>query len=239
MSVQDAILAYINQKQTAAALGRALLTHMDWHVPRPPGATAPTIIIADAALTPAVWAFSSAEAYQNACRQYTEEAIGATAAVGSIVSIIADLDPKIACWYVDPGSTIALRVLADDLSVVRKIARGMLVEAAIAERRYASAREFESYVVPYFGVLGQGHQVITLPSAKGNMVPAFSTPDAVEAFLATGSDDDRKNVNLVEVDGSTLFGEVGPMASGVLLNPAGPRTFGLPLAMCRSIASGG
>lgn len=239
MTVQEAILAQVNGKLGRAALYRALLDHNDWRVAKPVDSDVPTIMFGDAARTPAIWTFSTEEAYQGACSRCAQGVIGAVSVVGSMVDVIVELDPQVACWYIDPLSTIALRILVDELPVVRMVARGMRLEAALSERRYELAREFGAYVVPYFGVLGQGHQVITLPSAKGNMVVAFSGPDAVDAFLATGSDEDRRNVNLIEVDGATLFGEVAAMASGVLLNAAGPRTFGFELPVCRSIATAG
>jgi hypothetical protein len=237
MRVEEAIIAEVNGKLGRTALYRALLEHKDWRVVRPTGVEAPTIIFADTAQTPAIWTFSSDEAYRAACHHYTEEGVGAVSVVGSLAKIIADLDPRISCWCIDPSSRIALRILHDMLPLVRKIARGMLLEVAITEGRYSAARGFDAYVVPYFGVLGQGHQVITLPSDKGNMIAAFTASDTVDAFLATGSDEDRHRVNLIEVDGATLFGEVAAMASGILLNAAGPHTFGFDLAMCRSIAA--
>ena len=70
------------------------------------------------------------------------------------------------------------------------------------------------------------------------MVPASTAEDAVDRFVESGSKEDQARVSFVGVDGETLFGQVAPaMAQGVLVNVAGPRTYGFTLETCRDIAT--
>jgi hypothetical protein len=67
------------------------------------------------------------------------------------------------------------------------------------------------------------------------MVAAFTAVDAVNAFLAIGSEENRAAVKFIVIDGESLFGSAPDIAQGVLVNPAGPRTFGFTLEACRDI----
>jgi len=67
------------------------------------------------------------------------------------------------------------------------------------------------------------------------MLAAFTAADAIDAFLAAGSEANRAAVKFAIVDGEQLFGIVQEVAQGVLMNPMGPRTFGFELAICRDI----
>jgi hypothetical protein len=237
MTPQDAILAFVNRQLGRYPCYRALLAHAGWRVPRPVGATLPTIMVTDAELTPTIWAFSTEATYQAACAKVHEAAIGPITVAEHLDELLVEDDPRVQVLVIDPESPIAFRIQTDELRAFRMLARGTKLERAMAAADYAAARAYDRYAVPYFGELGNGHNVITIPSQRGSMVAAFATADAIDAFLAIGSESDRARVKFAIVDGETLFGEVAKMAQGVLVNPAGPRPFGFELAVCGDIAA--
>ena len=237
MTPTEAILAHVNNKVPRDDTFRALLAHQGWWVPRPLGATLPTILVTDQAMTATIWAFSSNEAYQRACAKLTTEAIGSVTVTGFLDELICQDDPRVACLRIDPESPIAFSIQTDALAIFRALARAVRVERAIVAQDHRAVRGYGAYLVPYFGVLGQGHNLITLPSERGQMLAAFTAHDALERFLATGTEENRAAVKVVAVDGEQLFGIVGNVASGVLVNPAGPHTLGLDQATCQAIAA--
>jgi hypothetical protein len=234
MTPHEGILANANGQLGRDELFRVFLDHTDWRMPWPARSTKPAVIVAGGPAS--VWAFSSDEAYEAAVKAHTSKAIGPVAILGPIIDVIAELDATVTRLQIDPASSLSSTVQTDALVALRAIARGVRVERALAARKFGPVRAFNGYTVLYFGTLGQGHNVITQESGKGQMVIAFTAPDALAAFIATGSAENREAVNRIVVDGKTLFGEVSGMAKGVLVNPAGPRTFGVELAMCREIA---
>jgi hypothetical protein len=237
MTPQDAIIANFNGELDRAAMQRALLAHPDWRAPWPAGGSAPTMIITDANMTPTAWLLSSEEAYRAACREQGEAAIGPVAPIAHLDEVIAQLDPRIVVLRIDPGSPIALHIQTDELDAFRRLARGVRIERAMAASDFAALRAHDGYYVPYYGVLGQGHQVIALPTERGSMVAAFTAEDAVNRFLATGTEENRVAVKFVRVDGEALFEHAAPqLAQGVIVNIAGPRTFGFDLTICKDIA---
>jgi hypothetical protein len=238
MTAQEAILAFVNRQIGKHEFYRALLAHTGWRVPRPLGATLPTIMVTDAAMTPTIWAFSTEDAYRAACAKHHEAAIGPITVTAYLDELVGPDDPRVQVMVLDPESPIAFRIQTDELRDFRLLARAAKVERAIAACDYAAVRAYDRYGVPYFGELGNGHNIICMPSERGKMVAAFSAADAIDAFLANGSDADRARVKFVVLDGEQLFGEdvirsLG--ASGVVMNPFGPRTFGFELATCREI----
>jgi hypothetical protein len=237
MRPTDAILAHVNGQLGKYELFRALLAHDDWRVPIPEGASRPTIMVADAALTAAIWAFSTEEAYQAACKVHHEAAIGRTQRVARLDELLTEDDPRVVQLVIDPEWMITFRIQTDELASLRRMARAVGVERAIKAQDYKKVVSYDRYAVPYFGVLGQGHNLITMPSERGKMLAAFTAADAIDAFLAVGSESDRQRVKFVLIDGQQLFGTVHELASGVLMNPMGPRTFGFELPACRDIAN--
>jgi hypothetical protein len=236
MTPTEAILAHVNDKVPRDATFRAILGHTGWWVPRPVGATLPTIIVTDINAPVTIWAFSSDAAYQAACAKHHKEAIGDISVVGHLDDVLVEDDPRVQRLMIDPESPIAFEIKTDALAAFRKLARAVRVERAMTEGDYATVRKFGAYFVPYFGVLGQGHNIITVGSPKGSMVAAFTSVDQAEAFLATGSAEQRAKVNWIQVDGDQLFGVVQDIAQGVIINFAGPRPFGFELATCQDIA---
>jgi hypothetical protein len=237
MIPRDAILAFMNRKLGNYELFRALLAHDDWRVPRPEGATRPTILIYDAVATPVICAFSSEESYRASCAALNAAAIGPVARLARLDDALVEDDARVAKLTIDPHDTLVFHVQSEELASFRQIARAVRVERAMSERRYDEVRSYARWAVPYFGVLGQGHNLITLPSERGKMLAAFTAPDAIDAFLSAGSAENRAAVKFAIVDGEQLFGIVQNMAQGVLVNPMGPRTFGLELDVCRQIAA--
>ena len=215
---------------------RAFLAHGGWRVPRPALDKPPTIIVSDTQMTMATWLLSSDEAYQAACKEHHERVIGPVWPTAQIADVVAALDPNILVVRIDPGSPISLSIQTDELVAFRQLARAAQVEQALAEHRLSDVKRYDRFYVPYFGVLGQGHNVIALPTAHGSMVAAFTAPDHADAFLATGSDADRERVNFVAVDGAQLFGSAGPtIAQGVIVNFASERPFGFTVQGCRDV----
>jgi hypothetical protein len=237
MKPTDAILAHVNGKLGRYELFRELLAHDDWRVPRPEGASLPTVMVADAAMTPSIWAFSSEEAYQAACKAVNAAAIGRVERVSRLEELLIEDDPRVVQLVIDPSFMITFRIQTDELASFRRMARAVGVERAIKVGDYKKVLSYDRYAVPYFGVLGQGHNLITMPSERGNMLAAFTAADAIDAFLAVGSESDRQRVKFAIIDGAQLFGTVHQLANGVLMNPMGPRTFGFELPTCRDIAN--
>lgn len=239
MKPTDAILAHVNGQLGLYQLFRSLLAHDDWRVPRPEGASLPTVMVADASMTGAIWAFSTEENYQAACKAVNAAAIGRVERVARLDQLLTEDDPRVVQLVIDPHAVLTFRIQTDELASFRRMARAVGVERAIKAEDYRAVRAYQRYAVPYFGVLGQGHNLITLPSERGKMLAAFTAPDAIDLFLAAGSEENRANVKFVIVDGEQLFGTVHELASGVLMNPMGPRTFGFQLPACRDIAAAG
>jgi hypothetical protein len=237
MTPQEAILAFANHQLGKYALYRALLGHDDWRVPRPEGATRPTILVTDAAATPSIWALSTEAAYQACSAALGAAAIGPVARLAHLDDALVEDDPRVSRLTIDPSSPIAFNIQSEELAVLRRLARAVRVERAIAERNYPAVRAYDRWGVPYFGVLGQGHNLITLPSERGSMLAAFTAADAIDAFLAAGSEANRAAVKFAVVDGEQLFGIAPQVAKGVIVNPMGPRTFGFELDTCSAIAA--
>jgi hypothetical protein len=235
MTAQEAILAFVNRQLPKYAAYRSLLAHGEWIVPRPEKATLPTIMVHDTAMTPSIFAFSSEGAYQAACKALNEKAIGPVVRLKNLDDVVIEDDARVQRLQIDFHSPISFSIQTDELAVFRRLARSVRVERAMTERNYAEVRKFDRYGVPYFGVLGQGHNLITLPSPRGQMLAAFTAADAIDAFLAAGSDENRAKVQFAVIDGSQLFGVVEQVAKGVLMNPMGPRTFGFELDVCRDV----
>jgi hypothetical protein len=231
------VMRHINEQLPRPWLFRELFAHDGWRVPCPAdsGGARPTIIIADAAMTPTMYAFSDDEAYQSSCKALTAEAIGPTAIVRHLEDLIADLDPRITAIRIDPSSPISLSMFGEELTGTTHFAQAVRVERAMREERFSLVRAYDRYVIPYFGELGKGHNFISLPSPYGNMIAAFTAHDAVDAFLAAGNDESRAAVKLVRVDGPTLFGDVAGMAQGVIVNNFGPKAFGFDAQACRKV----
>jgi hypothetical protein len=235
---QEAILAGVNRKIGYLAMLRELLAHTGWRVPRANPNAPPTILVTDENMTPAAWLLSDEAAHNAAAKEFHAAAVGAIWRVTVLEDVIADLDPKIVVLRIDPGSAISLNIQTDQLDAFRRLARGARVERAMAEQNYADIKRFDAYFVPYFGELGQGHNVIALPTEHGQMVAAFTAEDRVETFLATGSEADRGRVKFVRVDGVQLFGTAGPtLAQGVIVNYGSEHPFGFMLDACRDIAA--
>jgi hypothetical protein len=236
MKPSDAILAHVNRKLGTHELYRLLLAHQGWIVPKPVGATLPTVIVADAALTGSILAFSDEAAYQASCKEMHAAAIGPVARIPFLDEVLSEDDPRVVRLSIDPAAPIVFHIQTDELASLRRLARAVAVERAMTERDYAKVLAYPRYAVPYFGVLGQGHNLITLPSQRGKMLAAFTAADSIDAFLAAGSEENRAQVKFALIDGAQLFGTVHEIASGVLMNAMGPRTFGFELDTCREIA---
>jgi hypothetical protein len=238
MTPTEAIIANFNKQLGRWELLRAFLAHPGWRVARPRADAAPTIIVSDEAFTAASWIFSCEEAYQAACKEFTAEAVGSVSPAEHLDEVIAMLDPRVVVLRIDPGYMIALHIQTDELAAFKRFARCVRIERAMADNALELVRRHDGYYVPYYGVLGEGHQVIALPTERGSMIAAFTAEDAVDQFLATGSAENRARVKFVQVDGDALFAVAAPqMAEGVIVNIAGPRTFGFDLARCRDVAS--
>ena len=195
-------------------------------------------MVADPA-TAAIWAFSSEQAYQTASNELTSMAIGPVQRIDRLDEVLTHDDPRVVQLVIDPSSPLTFRIQTDELASLRRMAGAVSVERAIKAEEYKKVRAYQRYAVPYFGVLGQGHNLITMPSERGKMLAAFTAADAIDAFLQAGSAENRAAVKFVIVDGGQLFGTVQQIASGVLMNPMGPRTFGFELPACRDIAAAG
>ncbi|MCU0696027.1 MAG: hypothetical protein MUC96_05825 [Myxococcaceae bacterium] len=239
MKPLDAILAYVNGQLASHALYRHLLAHDEWLVPRPPGVLRPTIMVVDLAAPGAIWAFSSEASYEASCRALNAAAIGPIARLRHLDEALREDDERVTHLTIDPSNPIAFHVQTNELASLRRMAHAVAVERAMRERDDRRVLAYQRYAVPYFGELGRGHNLITLPSERGTMLAAFTAADAIDRFLAAGSDENRRLVKFAIVDGSQLFPIAQQVAQGVLMNPMGPSTFGFDLEACREVAAAG
>jgi hypothetical protein len=221
MTIQDAILKNFNRELSREALYRALLDHADW---RGGGASG------------FVWIASTQNGADKIASSVREDLIGTVTAIPQLDDHLLALPPDTKLFKIDPVGPLSLVVDANELTRMRRFAAGYRTERAIAAGDYPRVLAFAQYLVPYYGVLGEGHQVLALPTEHGTMVPVFTTVDAIELFLETGDAESRARVRFQGARGDVLFGEIGPtFAKGVIVNIAGPRTFGFDLNACRLV----
>lgn len=224
MGISDVIVAEMNGQISGVEMLRGMLEHEPWLMAKWLGPQGLAF-------------FPTREAYDVAVRDHKPGTFDALAPVAHIDDVIVSAD-KVQLLRFDSGVGLTRSLDGEHVGRVRAMARSVGVERAMKERRYADLRRYDRYYVAYFGVLGQGHQVICLPTERGSMVAAFTAEDAVDRFVESGSDEDRARVQFVGVDGSTLFGQAAPaMAQGVIINVAGPNTYGFALDVCRDIAA--
>jgi hypothetical protein len=219
-AVASAILANFNKQRSRAAMYRALFTHADWRG----GGTGEFR-----------WIASGQDSPDALAKSLREDLIGDVTSIAQLDDHVAGL-PDLELFKIDPCGPLSPAIDAIELIELKRFARGHRAERAIAERDHPRVRDHPTYFVPFIGVLGHEHQLIVLPTPRGNMLAAFTTGDAREAFLATGSADHRAKVQFVAVAGDELFGNASQMAQGVVVNVAGPQPYGLDLDTCADIA---
>jgi hypothetical protein len=219
-SIQTAILRNHNQEVSRLAMYRALFDHTDWR-----GGGAGGFL----------WIASTEEGAAKIGDSVRADLIGETAAIPHLDDYIAKLPANLPILKVDPAGPISLVMGESDMPYLLPFAHGVRAERAMRERDYARVRAYDFYFVPYYGELGKGHQIIQLPTERGSMVAAFTAWDAIERFLATGSDDNRAKVKFVTIAGEDLFATNPSVAQGVIVNVAGPKTYGFDLAACADV----
>ena len=128
-----------------------------------------------------------------------------------------------------------MMVSGEELEAFVRMVQGVRLERAMAERDLARVYHGD-YIVPYYGELGRGHEIICLPVQDKTLVLGFTSEDAIHRFLETGPEQNRTDVKFIEVSGADLFTEAAPaFAEGVVINIAGPRTFAFDLETCASL----
>lgn len=227
MGITELIVAEGNRQISGAEMLRGMLEHEPWWMATMQGAGIHGVMF-----------FPTREAYDAAVRERKPGTFGEIRPVARIDEEIAAFGDDVQVVMFDSGAGLTRGLDGEGLAALRAMARGVGIERAIRDGRYADLRRYDRYFVAYFGVLGEGHQVICLPTEHGSMIAAFTAEDAVDRFVASGTEADRARVKFVGVDGETLFGKAAPaMAQGVIVNIAGPRTYGFVLDTCRDIAS--
>ena len=248
MNARDAMLAHANRQLGLVEFYRFLLEHNGWIIPTVNDA--PTILVADpvpAMQVPSMWAFTDAEAFEDACREHTAAGVGPVVRGALLFDAVLALDARVQQLRLNPSSPITIRLQTDVLDDFRRFAGAVRVEytlrglAGAPSRTVALqlARTFDDYLVPYFGELGQGHNIVTLQLPQGSFVAAFTAPDRQREFLATGSAEQQAAVRFARVTGAELFGQAAELGDGVILNFGGSVSpIGVMLDVCREIVGG-
>jgi hypothetical protein len=230
MTPTEAIVAHANRQLPRDVMFRELLGHRGWQVPR-------AIVQVQDRDTAAMWAFSTDEACE-AARAEHGDALGEVARVTWLDEALADRDPRVSALVIDPVAPLAFQIAGEAFTALRKLASAVRVERAMDATDLATIRAYPSYAVPYLGVLGEGHRIITVTAPGGSMIAAFTAPDAAHMFVAAGAADDRDAVHFQIVPGDQLFGLADKLGvQGVLVNSAGPHAYAFQLATCQLIAA--
>lgn len=218
-SIQDAVVANFNNALPREELYRILLDHPEWY-----GGGNPEM----------QWLASGEPASLNLASRIGNNLVGEPRAITHLDDYIIAL-PDLVLLTIVPSESISLGLEPDQIADLKRFARGYRVERAIHARDGDRVRAFADFLVPYSAVPGKGDQIITLPTARGLMVPAFTTSDMAAHFVETGSDGKRAAVQFTHVDGDFLFGSVALFAKGVVVNYASAQAFAFDLDACRTV----
>jgi hypothetical protein len=230
MTPIEAIVAYANKQLPRNVMFRELFGHRGWYAPH-------ALVQRQDGGAAGMWVFSSDEACE-AARLEHGDALGEIAQVTWLDEALADPDPRVSALTIDPASPLPFQIAGDAFTALCKLASAVRVERAMYATDIAAIRAYPSYAVPYLGVLGEGHRIITVTAPGGSMIAAFTAPDAAHLFIAAGAADDREAVQFQIVPGDQLFGLAEKLGvQGVLVNSAGPHAYAFQLATCRLIAS--
>ena len=137
---------------------------------------------------------------------------------------------------IEPGGPVSLPLQGDDLATFRAVARGVYVERALAEQRFAEVRAYDRFIVAYADTPGQPSETIVLETKRGLLVAAFTTEGAALRFRAAVPAEAQPSVRFAIRDGATLFGDLPADAQGVIVNGRGPESFHVDRAACRAVA---
>ena len=174
---------------------------------------------------------------EQLAKHVRSELVGSIAPIAEIDDHVAALPADLQLLKIDPCGPISLALDAGELEHLQEFARGARIERAIRHHDYTRVRDHKEFLVPYLGELGNGHKIVAPPTDHGTMIAAFTTHDAVHAFLDRRGPDANERVKFVTVDGAALFGQAGPkLAEGVIVNIDGPMTFAFDVAMCERVA---
>lgn len=221
-NVQDVILQNVNGALSRTALYRALFEHAGWTVGGAGGIA---------------WISAAPVSHAELAKNLREELIGEIRAIAHLDDHVAALPGTTSLVKIEPLGPLGIAMGQDELPDVQRFARGCRVERAMTDRDYALIRAHGGFLLPFFGVLGENHNFIALPTAHGSMIAAFTTLEGIDEFLATGSEANRASVRFVEVPGDLVFTEIGPrLAEGVIVNIASDHPFGFDRAACQLIA---
>jgi hypothetical protein len=162
------ILIAIAQRQIDPEDGfRELLAHSGWLVPIKPGASSAREVETNVANTRSAWIMSDAEQYEAACRRYAKEAIGSVVPAAHLDEVIAELPLDLWILRIEPGGPVSVPLQGDDLATFRAVARGVYVERALAEQRFAEVRAYDRFIVAYADTPGQPSETIVLETCPG------------------------------------------------------------------------
>lgn len=219
-SIQGAIVANFNNALPREELYRILLDHPEWY-----GGCGPEMH----------WLASGDPASLNLASRIGADLVGEPRSISHLDDYIIALPDDIVLLMIVPSDVISLGLERDQIADLKHFASGYRVERAIHARDGDRVRAYADFLVPYSAVPGKGDQIITLPTARGPMVPAFTTTDMAAHFIEAGSDGERAAVQFTHVDGEFLFGSVALFAKGVVVNFASAQAFAFDLDACRTV----
>lgn len=220
--VQIAILHNVNGQLSRALTHRVLFMHRGWFGGGANGFQ---------------WISSKPVTTEQLTKHVRSDLVGEIAPITEIDDHIDQLPEDLQLLKIDPCGPISLALDKDELFHMREFARGIRIERAMREHDWKRVRAYREFMVPYMGELGNGHQIVAPPTDHGPMIAAFTTHDAVHAFLDRRGPDARERVKFVMIPGDALFGDAGPrLAKGVIVNIDGPRTYGFEAPVCEIVA---
>jgi hypothetical protein len=223
----EAMLAHAQKKVPLPETFRRIFGHKGWWVAR-------NVVIVDDRTPIAMWAFTNAKAYE-AARAEHGDAMGPVDEVTWLDDALVAIDPRVARLTIDPASELGFQIEGQSLAHFFALASAVRVERAMARNDYRLVRAYPQFLVPRVG-----DRAVTATGPRGTMIAAFTSLDALDAFLATIAPDDRATVQVVAMPGAELFALAEPMgADGVLVNVAGPFAIGFERAICQQIVAAG
>jgi hypothetical protein len=235
MTITELLASFVNHNIDREDALRALFAHRGWLVPLRAGLK--RAIETNVANTDSAWIMSGDESYRAACTRFSAEAIGEVARFEHVDEILVDLTDDARALLIEPAGPITQHCMGDDLLTIRLVAQAVFIERAMRQKQYPVIRRGR-YLIPYYGTPGHGHEIISIPTIHGRMIPVFTSEGAVARFLETGTPENRARVRFMPVDGDGLFGGADPTkADGLIVNIAGPESFGFDIATCRAIGA--
>jgi hypothetical protein len=226
----EALQAFAERRLGAPALLRSLAEYRGFLVasePNPDGGARPALRPLDG--TPTLAVFVDDKALDAAVVHYGPSAIQQAITGVDGAALFAGMPDNVDRVVVNPSAPADLEIQGGDVGSLRKLARAVRVERALADpsdgpalRRFS--RDFDGFRLPLIQTAA-GLVPMQLNDQKGAPhALVFTAQDCVEAFLATAPSEARSETILwLTLGGIELFTKLPELkVAGVLFNVSGP-----------------